>query len=135
VHLRGPAPEPVFVDRTGRRRRLFAAAGAGGALLLALATLVLVAGFTGAGAGSLPALPQPAASKVRSTEPAAAPPEPTRAPAPSRTPATERPADRVGTAPAKPAATSPPPTATPSPTRKNNRRVPTHTPSHKPKRT
>ena len=53
------APEPatpVFVDRTGRRRRWFALFGAAGGGLLSVATVVLVAGFLGAG-GALPGLP------------------------------------------------------------------------------
>jgi hypothetical protein len=48
--------KPVFVDRTGRRRRWFGVLATSGGGLLVIATLVLVAGFLGAG-GSLPALP------------------------------------------------------------------------------
>ena len=128
MHVRRQSPEPVFVDRTGRRRRLFAAAGAGGGVLLALASLVLVAGFTGAGAGYLPALPEPAGSKVHSAGSTASPSATTRSLAPAA-PAHE---SRSTTASVPPATATPPATVTPSPTHTNNRRVPTQTPSHKP---
>jgi hypothetical protein len=128
MQLRRQSPEPVFVDRTGRRRRLFAAAGAAGGVLLALASLVLVAGFTGAGAGYLPALPEPAGSKAHSAVSTARSSATTHSPAP----AAPGPEDRSTTASIPPATTTPPAGVTPSPTHTNNRRVPTHTPSHKP---
>ena len=130
--LRRQSPEPVFVDRTGRRRRLFAAAGAVGGVLLALASLVLVAGFTGAGAGYLPALPEPAGSKGHSAVSTASPSTTTRSAGPSHAATAPSPGDRNTTAPVPPTTTAPPATVTPSPTHTNNRRVPTHTPSHKP---
>jgi hypothetical protein len=124
-----PAAEPVFVDRTGRRRRLFAVAGGAGAILLALASLVLVAGFTGAGAGYLPTLPQPAGSKARGGVSTAKPSETTRPAVPTRAPAT---AGSAGTGSVPSATPTPPAAVTPTPSRTNNRRVPTQTPSHKP---
>jgi cytoskeletal protein RodZ len=132
MQLRRHGPEPVFVDRTGRRRRLFAAAGAAGGVLLALASLVLVAGFTGAGAGYLPALPEPAGSKAHSAVSTASPSATTRSAGPSPAPATPGREDRTTTASVPPATTTPPTSVTPSPTHTNNRNVPTHTPSHKP---
>lgn len=121
-----PAAEPVFVDRTGRRRRLFAVAGGAGAILLALASLVLVAGFTGAGAGYLPMLPQPAASKAGGTISTAKPAATTGPAVPTRAPATAGAEDpRVSATPTPPAG------VTPRPTRTSNRKVPTQTPSHK----
>ncbi|MGN9909649.1 hypothetical protein ACTMTJ_19060 [Phytohabitans sp. LJ34] len=116
--------KPVFVDRTGQRRRLVRVAGAAAGLLLALASLLLVAGFTGAGPGHLPLLPQPAGgAPTAPRSPAATRPAP--APARATVPA---PADRPSTVP--------PPTATarvtptPTPSRTNHRRVPTHTPGN-----
>jgi hypothetical protein len=40
------AVDPVFLVRTGRRRRLFVAAGSAGGLLLLVAVVALPAGFT-----------------------------------------------------------------------------------------
>jgi hypothetical protein len=57
LHRRRRIAEPVFLDRTGLRRRVVATAGAVGALLLALMLLALLAGFTGVGRGSMPDLP------------------------------------------------------------------------------
>jgi hypothetical protein len=148
---RGRPPKPVFVDRTGRRRRLFAVAGAGGGLLLALAAVMLVAGFTGVGPGQAPALPAPDASKrhraVAPTRPSATikPPSPTRAAATtgrvdagaadSRTagPATAPPgsAGPSSTGAVPPATTSPPAAVTPSPTQPNRGRSPSHPPKKK----
>ena len=47
-----PAESPVFVDRSGIRRRWFVILGVAGAGALTLAVLVLVAGFFGAGFAS-----------------------------------------------------------------------------------
>jgi hypothetical protein len=119
--------KPVFVDRTGQRRRLVRVAGAAAGLALALATLLLVAGFTGAGPGHLPLLPQPAGG---------APAGP-RSPAPTR-PGGVAPSPRPTGAPDGRRATTAPPPATataassPSPSRSDHRRVPTHTPGNKP---
>jgi hypothetical protein len=121
-------PEPVFVDRTGRRRRLFAVAGGVGAILLALASLVLVAGFTGAGAGYLPTLPEPAGTKARGAVSTAKPSATTRPAGPAH--ATAGAADPRTTASVPSATPTPPAGVTPS--RTNNRKVPTQTPSHKP---
>lgn len=116
--------KPVFVDRTGQRRRLVRVAGVAAGLVLALASLLLVAGFTGAGPGQLPLLPQPAGGAP------AAPRSPATKPAPRSSPATVTPADRPATTPPPPAATTAGATAAPVPTRTSHRRVPTHTPSN-----
>jgi hypothetical protein len=50
---------PVFVDRTGTRRHWFAIAAVATGAVLALAAIVLVAGFFGGGHGVLPGLPDP----------------------------------------------------------------------------
>ncbi|WP_173079635.1 hypothetical protein [Phytohabitans rumicis] len=115
--------DPVFVDGTGRRRRLFALAGAAAGVLLALAALVLVAGFTGTGPGHLPTLPLPAGGDAR---------EAVSPPRPSGTPTTPAQAPRPGL-PIPSTVESPSVAAvTPSPSRSNHRRVPTHTPGNKP---
>lgn len=110
--------EPVFVDRSGRRRRLVVWAGTAGGALLALAAVVLLAGFTGAGtdAPTLPGgSPTPTVdSRLRTGTgatpgPGAAPPAPT-------------PTVRASTTPT-PAATRAPVT---SPSRRG--RGPDHTP-------
>lgn len=50
--------DPVFVDRSGRRRRLFTGLGAGLGVLLAAGSLLLVAGLMGTSPVPLPGLPQ-----------------------------------------------------------------------------
>jgi hypothetical protein len=50
--------DPVFVDRSGRRRRLFTSLGAGLGVLLAAGSLLLVAGLLGTSPVPLPGLPQ-----------------------------------------------------------------------------
>jgi len=132
MQIRGRLPKPVFVDRTGRRRRLFAFAGAAGGLLLALAAMMLVAGFTGVGPGNLPALPAPAVSKVPRAVSTAGPSATIRPPRPPRAPATTSPVDPGTTGSAAPASTTPPVGVTPGPTHPNNGRAPTHPPKHKP---
>jgi hypothetical protein len=122
--------EPVFVDRTGRRRRLFGAAGTVGGLALMLVSAALVAAFTGTGPGRLPLLPESTVGPARTAEPQAVP-SPT--PRPSN-PAPPLPAGGAdpGAGPTRatpPAAPAQAAGATPSPTGKAaKRRVPTHTP-------
>jgi hypothetical protein len=50
--------DPVFVDRSGRRRRLFTSLGAGLGVLLAASFLLLIAGLMGTSPVPLPGLPQ-----------------------------------------------------------------------------
>src|SRR5215469_7457130 len=54
---RSHAADPVFVDRTGRRRRIAAVAGGVAGIVLILTTLTMLVGFTGVGGGHLPGLP------------------------------------------------------------------------------
>jgi hypothetical protein len=122
----GGTVDPVFLDRSGRRRRWFVAAGTAGGLLLSTAALALVAGFTGAGPGSVPGWPGGADDRsVDRPESAVSvrPPATRRAPRPPATTEVERttaPAVAVPT-------TSKAPTADPSVN--PHRRVPTHTPN------
>jgi hypothetical protein len=111
VHPSGQIPvtvDPVFVDRSGRRRRLIVAAGVAGGLVLILAAGVLLAGLTGAGSAAAPGWPGAATSS----------PAPHRGAAPKRSAVprvTTNPpvAVRVTTAPPTRSATA---TAFPSPT-------------------
>jgi hypothetical protein len=129
--------EPVFVDRTGRRRRLIALAGSAGGLVLTVALLAVAVAFTGAGPVSLPRWPESAAGAVIG-DPATRPPsDARRSTAPrqqdaERTaePAPVRPADAARAsataAPAPSPTASGTPSASPSSTRGRGSR-PTHT--------
>src|SRR5437773_3514239 len=69
--MRNPTESPVFVDRSGTRRRWFVGLGVAGAGVLALSVLLLVAGFLGGGPGrlpGLPGLPAPAGPAARQVE-------------------------------------------------------------------
>lgn len=122
--------KPIFVDHTGRRRRLVRVAGVATGLGLALATLLLVAGFTGAGPGHLPLLPEPAGGAPRAPRPAAV--TPPAGSSPAQAPPDDR-ATPSATPPAT-AATAAATAAAPTPSRSDHRRVPTHTPGVKPSR-
>ncbi|RSM54821.1 hypothetical protein DMB66_36835 [Actinoplanes sp. ATCC 53533] len=124
------AADPVFLDRTGRRRRLFVAAGSGGGLVLLIASVALVAGFTGTGPGSVPGWPG-GTDELRVGRPDSAVsvrPRTTRPPAPTTAAVrrTTAPAALVTTVPAPASAT---PSSTPAASVNPHRRVPTHTPN------
>lgn len=120
--------EPVFVDRTGRRRRVGALAGSAGALVLLLAALALVAGFTGTGPGSLPGWAGSGTEQLHDEKarpvpaPSGRPSSHAAAPAPTRERARTSPTARPTTT--APASTSPAATRTPG----NHRGNPGHTP-------
>ncbi|WP_433360691.1 hypothetical protein ACQPZX_27165 [Actinoplanes sp. CA-142083] len=95
--------DPVFVDRSGRRRRLLVGAGLAGGVLLVTAVVALLAGFTGPGEAGLPGWPaatgRAAVPKSRAAVPAttrarpaatvtrpAAPPPTSASPSTSATP-------------------------------------------------
>jgi hypothetical protein len=132
--------EPVFLDRTGRRRRFVAAAGASVILLLTLMVLALLAGFTGGAPRTMPGWPA-ADGHPRPARPAPERTEPAPSVASLAT-ATSRPSAPV-TRPAKtdqPSGSEPttmgpatilPATPTASPTRPGNGhgRNPSHTPN------
>jgi hypothetical protein len=110
--------DPVFVDRSGRRRQLFAAAGFAGGTALLVATGALLAGFTGVGTAHVPALPGTGQTPEVVLQPMPAGPTPTHTRRPSPTP----------TKPAASPSGSSSPSTSPSPTSRRN--VPTHTPSN-----
>jgi hypothetical protein len=72
--------KPIFVDGTGRRRKVFTVIAAAAGVLLTSAAAILIAGFFGAGPSSLPGLPDlpPAQQEVARV------PEPPSSPVPSR---------------------------------------------------
>jgi len=108
--------DPVFVDRTGRRRRVAAIGASVAGLVLVLVALAMFVGFTGVGAGYLPGLPgavDPAATNAPAPGSSAAPVPTERAPRPSVTSDGASPTDSAA-----------------SPTRTSNGHKPTQTPSH-----
>jgi len=132
--------DPVFVDRTGRRRRLIAIAGSTGGLVLTLMLLALVAGFTGVGPASVPGWPDAAAAvdgsqpKPSRTAPSARPSPRPAEPAPVGRP--RRPASSAAVPAATPTPSASSVTATPSvsvtPTPTNNGRKPSRSPKPHP---
>jgi hypothetical protein len=121
--------DPVFVDRTGRRRRLFVAAGSAGGLVLLVAALALVAGFTGAGPASVPGWPGGTDElRISRPDPAVSVRPRTTAPQPVTTRA-RRTTAPVTTTPVTAPTTTAAPTATPTASINPHRRVPTHTPN------
>jgi hypothetical protein len=123
---------PVFVDRTGRRRRVLVLVGISGAVGVLSAAVGLLLAITGTGGGAVPNLPGSTAraQAAASPHPTSADHAPTRRPAPS---AGSTPGGAASTAPAVNPSPSPaPPTTpatTPSPTVNPHRHVPTQTPS------
>lgn len=102
------ANRPVFVDRTGRRRRLFTVLAAGGGVALTLMLGIVIAGFLGVEGAGLPGLPQllpdrPAAEESAEPEPSASTPEPLPQPgttaSPSPTKTTGKPSEAPTAAP------------------------------------
>jgi hypothetical protein len=114
----GRARAAVFVDQSGRRRRLMlVVGGAVGSVLLATLGL-LIAGLSGASPVRVPGFPDSGGNVVVDPHQPAAGPQPTTvAPGTGQTGAAVPPA-AAGTA-----------------TEETNRRVPTQTPPHRPKPT
>jgi hypothetical protein len=128
--------DPVFVDRTGRRRRLIALAGSAGGLMLTLILLALVAGFTGVGPASVPGWPDAAAGVPGARakpSPSPASPSARSRPLTAEPPIAEQAPAGDSSRSAVPDVTPSSATVTPSgsvtPTPKNNGRRPTHTPN------
>jgi hypothetical protein len=140
---RPAAAEPVFVDRTGRRRGLVAA-GAAATLVLTLMLLALVAGFTGIAAPTMPGWPaadghpRPTRAVPQRTDPAPTAASSSTATVTRRT--SPRPADsgrHTGSDPTTTASsTAAPVPPTPESTRPGNGhgRNPSHTPIRTPPR-
>ncbi|HZM75579.1 MAG TPA: hypothetical protein VFC19_07615 [Candidatus Limnocylindrales bacterium] len=74
--------KPIFMDASGRRRRLFTMIAAAAGVLMTTAVVILVAGFVGPSAGHLPGLPdlQPAQQQEVAKLPQPEPGDPTTAP-------------------------------------------------------
>ncbi|MDQ7911499.1 hypothetical protein RB614_44150 [Phytohabitans sp. ZYX-F-186] len=127
MHVRRRPTKPVFVDRSGRRRHLVRVTGVAGGLGLALAAVLLVAGFTGSGTGRPPSLPEPAGGQMGGGPTASRPPAGpgSTAPPPGTAPA---PGGRSATPAPAPATTAA--VASPAPSGSSHRRVPTHTPGN-----
>lgn len=123
--------DPVFVDRSGRRRRLFTGLGAGLGVLLVLGSLLLVAGLLGSSPVPLPGLPQSGQGAQHRDDA-----ESGVAPAPSRTGADRRPSPTVAP-PVVPAGvtTSVPAAGSPSASEPHDNRRTSHPGNAKPSRT
>ncbi len=132
--------DPVFLDPTGKRRRLFVAAGSAGGLLLLVAVVALIAGFTGSGPGSVPGWPDSGKElRISRLDSAVSVQSATTAPEPAAT-TKARPADRP-TAPVTTAAvttapepSSAAPSVSPSAPVNPHRRVPAHAPGQRKKK-
>jgi hypothetical protein len=61
------AIEPVFLDTTGRRRRIASWAGLGAGLVLGVFLLAIIAGLAGTSSGHLPPVPWPASPSATET--------------------------------------------------------------------
>jgi hypothetical protein len=120
-HAPSARGRPVFLDRSGRRRRLVLVAGAFVGVLLVASLGLLAAGLTDASPTRLPGFPD----AVRHVEQAT--------PAPSASSADE--AATTSASDEEVPATLPTPGASPSSGDTNRGRNPTHTPSHPPKPT
>jgi hypothetical protein len=112
---------PVFLDRSGRRRRLVLVAGAFFGVLLMASAGMLVAGMSGASPTGVPGFPD-AVRQVDEATPGPDAPPPTTTPDP-------------GTSGQVPPSTLPTPGASAPTDSIANRRVPSHTPAHPPKPT
>jgi hypothetical protein len=120
------AVDPVFVDRTGRRRRIVGLAGAAAALVLFVTAVIMLAGFTGAGGARLPGLPGLGNAQIPGAAPA--PGQSATAHPTSHTPRPQGPDGGGSVNPSTGAGGGA--SATPSPSVTTRRTVPTQTPSH-----
>jgi hypothetical protein len=127
----GPVPDesPVFVDRSGIRRRWFVVFGVTGTGLLAMSVVMLIAGFLGTTPGRLPGLPVPPGQVARQAEGGGGPATATRSKVPVAQPAASAgatPPPGAAPLPAPAARPSPTASASPSPTRHGNGNGPPH---------
>lgn len=126
--------DPVFLDGTGRRRRLFVVAGSVGGLVLVLAVLALLAGFTGVGAGSVPGWPGAGQAQGAAPKPDPSGSTPASAdPLAGATASADANQSAAGVPPSTTATTTvAPSTTTPTPVSPSHRKVPTQTPTAHP---
>ena len=122
---RAPRVRQVFLDRSGRRRRLAVLMGTSFAVALVAGLGLLVVALSGAASGEVPGFPDRDRHADAPGVAPAATPSPTTRPA--------GPADPGSGAEPPPASSTT--TATPSGTRPGNGRNPTHTPPRPPKPT
>ncbi|MDG6100840.1 hypothetical protein Daura_02115 [Dactylosporangium aurantiacum] len=124
--------DPVFVDRSGRRRRLFTGLGAGMGVLLVLGASLLIAGLLGSSPVPLPGLPQSGQGAQHRDGAGSG----GIAPAPSRTSAVPRPTP-TGAPPAVPAGstTGGPAAGSPPASEPHDSRRTSHPANAKPSRT
>ncbi len=116
--MRHGSPRPVFVDRTGRRRRIMLLTGVGLATVLVSGLVVLAIGLSGGSAWRVPGFPE-VNNAVEGADVGASP--------------TPTAAESSVVEPTSSAGETVEPGTTPTPS--SPRRVPTHTPSHPPKPT
>lgn len=117
--MRHAGPRPVFLDRTGRRRRIVLLVGVGLATMLASGLVVLVIGLSGGSGWHVPGFPD--VNAVNGVD-GGSNPTPTTDPEPS-----------PGSESSSPGVDPVAPSSTPDPSL--TRHVPTQTPSHPPKPT
>jgi len=121
-----PDADAVFVDTSGRRRRVFVTAGIAGATVLILLAVALLAGLTGVGPAEVPGWP--GSGQHEAQGPSGAPngsPDAAGQPAPSATPNAPSPAASPGAS----AAAAPSGSASPSPSKRHgppSRQASTH---------
>ncbi|MEV8516344.1 hypothetical protein [Dactylosporangium sp. NPDC051484] len=121
--------EPVFMDRGGRRRRLFTALGAAIGVLLIAGGGLLIAGLLGSSPVPLPGLPSNGQGMLQRGDADGAGVLGTRAPAPAPSARSVTVRPQVSTAAAGPATPTPTPGAT---TDKPGKNKPSH-PGNNPK--
>jgi hypothetical protein len=119
------AVDPIFVDRTGRRRRLAGLGGAVAALVLVSAAVIMLAGFTGASGSHLPGLPGLGGAQAPGVAPAAGQ---SAVPHPGDTTRPASPGPVRSSGPSTGAGNALPTIPLPSVT--THRTVPTQTPTH-----
>jgi hypothetical protein len=119
--------ESVFVDHTGRRRRLFTSLGAGFGVLLIIGCMLLVAGMLGSSPVPLPGLPDSGQGGLRRDAGVNVGPSPT-GPTPGASPDKATPTTPT-------TATTQPATAAPASTEQPGNRRTSHPTNPRPSRT
>jgi hypothetical protein len=112
---------PVFVDLTGRRRRLVTALGIGAGLALVAAIALLVAGVLGASPVPLPGLPRGGQGAQQGTVVPAELLPSTQPPGPATSPPARPPSVAPSTSSAATPAPTPPTASSAAPTHRGNK--------------